>query len=559
MSNRVEGGFALVKTLKDMGISDVFTLAGGHINPIYNACKELGIRLIDTHHEQGASMAADAYGRVTKKPGICLVTAGPGLTNVMTGMSGAFLSNSPCIFISGKSGVEENDRLPLQEVDQEAMVKPVTKWAKTVYDTKRIPEYTANAYKMAVSGRPGPVYLGLPHEVLYEKSDFEDFDKPQINFPTNPEVSDEDIEKILNTLSSSSRPIIVAGSGAWYSGATKELEHLIESHDIPLYTLNFGRGIVSDLHKNCLGQASPSAMNAFKKVSSESDLIILLGVRLSLYIGWGRTFNPDAKVIQVDIETEEIGRNRIVDIPVISDVNKFLIKLNSNISSLKKFENWMSIAREWKDLEWKEVDKLKSDNSTPMHVLRVVKAVEEALHGNCMLCIDGGDTQAWTDSSYVIKNHGNYVKGGPLVCMGVVVPFAIGSKVAYPDRQVVLITGDGAVGMNLMEFESAVRHNIPFLCIVCNDKSWGMTKHQHWLNYGKENTPAGHEMPFIKFHEIVQSMGGYGELVENPADLIPAIERSIKSGLPSLVNVITNPDATSAATHAITAMMTPKE
>ena len=249
MSNRVEGGFALVKTLKDLGISDVFTLAGGHINPIYNACRELGIRLIDTHHEQGASMAADAYGRVTKKPGICLVTAGPGLTNVITGMSGAFLSNSPCIFISGKSGIEENDRLPLQEVDQEAMVKPVTKWAKTIYDTKRIPEYTANAYKMAVSGRPGPVYLGLPHEVLYEKSDFEDFDKPQIKFPTNPEVSDEDIEKILNALSSSSRPIIVAGSGAWYSGATKELEQLIESHDIPLYTLNFGRGIVSDLHK----------------------------------------------------------------------------------------------------------------------------------------------------------------------------------------------------------------------------------------------------------------------------------------------------------------------
>ena len=138
MSNKVEGGFALVKTLKDLEVTDIFTLAGGHINPIYNACREMGIRLIDTHHEQGASMAADAYGRVTKKPGVCLITAGPGLTNVITGMSGAFLSNSPCIFLSGKSGVEENDRLPLQEVDQESMVKPVTKWAKTIYDTKRI-------------------------------------------------------------------------------------------------------------------------------------------------------------------------------------------------------------------------------------------------------------------------------------------------------------------------------------------------------------------------------------------------------------------------------------
>ena len=214
-------------------------------------------------------------------------------------------------------------------------------------------------------------------------------------------------------------------------------------------------------------------MNAFKKVSSESDLIILLGVRLSLYIGWGRTFNPDSKVVQVDIEPEEIGRNRIVNVPIISDISKFLNKLNAGKSIDKKYTNWMDTARKWKDSEWEEIDRLKNDDSKPMHVLRVVKAVEDVLGSNCMLCIDGGDTQAWTDSSYIVKNAGNYVKGGPLGCMGVGVPFAIGSKVAFPERQVVLISGDGAVGMNLMEFESAVRHNIPFLCIVCNDKSWG--------------------------------------------------------------------------------------
>ena len=149
-----------------------------------------------------------------------------------------------------------------------------------------------------------------------------------------------------------------------------------------------------------------------------------------------------------------------------------------------------------------------------------------------------------------------YVKGGPLGCMGVGVPFALGSKVAFPERQVALITGDGAIGMNLMEFETAVRHKIPFVCIVCNDQSWGMTKHQHWLTYGRDNTPVGHELPFISYHEIVKAMGGYGELVTEADDLSPAIERGIKSGLPALINVVTNPDATSAATHAITAMMT---
>ena len=556
MSKKIDGGFAIVKTLKKLGIKDIFTLAGGHINPIYNACKEEGIRLIDCHHEQGASMAADAYGRVTKTPGVCLVTAGPGLTNVVTGMSGAFLSNSPCIFLSGKSGIEELDRLPLQEIDQENMVRPVTKWAKTVYDTKRLSEYTAQAFKMSTTGRPGPVYLGFPHEVLYDEVEANQLDSPQMETLSNPEMSDADCKKFKKLLASSSRPVVITGSGSWYSGAENSLLEFIEKIKAPIFTLNFGRGVVSDNHTNCMGQASPSALNGFKKATSEADLIILLGVRLSLYIGWGRTFNPEAKVIQIDIEPEEIGRNRPADLPIFSDINSALIKLNSSIEDNYDFSKWLTICQNWKREEWAEVDKLKASDEKPLHVLRVVRAVEDYYGNEAMLCIDGGDTQAWTDSTYNIDKPGMYVKGGPLGCMGVGVPFALGSKAAFPERQVVLITGDGAVGMNLMEFETAVKHNLPFVCVVCNDQSWGMTKHQHWLTYGADNTPVGHELPFIKFHEIVEAMGGHGELVEDSKDLIPALERATKSGLPSLINVITNPNATSAATHAITAMMT---
>ena len=211
MNNKIDGGFVIISTLKKMGVKDIFTLSGGHINPIYNACKEMGVRLIDTHHEQGASMAADAYGRVTKSPGVCLSTAGPGLTNAMTGMSGAFLSNSPCIFLSGKSGIEEIDRLPLQEIDQESMVRPITKWAKTIYDTKRLSEYTAHAFKMCMSGRPGPVYLGFPHEVLYEKISSSELDDPQLVIPSNPDIPDESCNKFVDLLSTSSRPVAIAG------------------------------------------------------------------------------------------------------------------------------------------------------------------------------------------------------------------------------------------------------------------------------------------------------------------------------------------------------------
>ena len=459
MSKKIDGGHVIVKTLKELGIKDIFTLAGGHINPIYNACKEMGIRLIDFHHEQGASMAADAYGRVTKSPGVCLITAGPGLTNVVTGMSGAFLSNSPCMFLSGKSGVEELDRLPLQEIDQENMVRPITKWARAVYDTKRLSEYTAQAYKMCTSGRPGPVYLGFPHEVLYEEVESNQLDSPQLEMFSNPEMSDEDCRKFKELLSSSKRPVVLTGSGSWYSGAEDCLKEFVEKTNIPIFTLNFGRGVVSDNHENCMGQASPSALNGFKKATSESDLIILLGVRLSLYIGWGRTFNPDAKVIQVDIEAEEIGRNRPADLPILSDIRKAIEKLNLNIQEDYNFSNWLDTCKKWKDEEWSEVLKLKGSDEKPLHVLRVVKAIEDYFGNDIMLCIDGGDTQAWTDSTYNIDKPGMYVKGGPLGCMGVGVPFALGSKAAFPERQVVLITGDGAVGMNLMEFETAINYN----------------------------------------------------------------------------------------------------
>ena len=168
---KVQGGYLVAKTLHDLGVREVFSLAGGHINPIYDACQKLGIRLIDTHHEQGAAMAADAYGRVSRTPGVCLVTAGPGFTNALTGVAGAYMSNAPFIIISGRSGVEENDKLSLQEIDQQAMAAPITKWARTIFDSLRIPEYVSNAYKRAITGRPGPVYLGMSYEVLYPKCD----------------------------------------------------------------------------------------------------------------------------------------------------------------------------------------------------------------------------------------------------------------------------------------------------------------------------------------------------------------------------------------------------
>jgi len=560
---KVNGGWIVAKTLSDLGIKHIFTLSGGHINPIYNACEQFGIKLIDTHNEQGASMAADAYGRITRKPGVCLTTAGPGLTNAITGIAGSFLANSPCLYLSGRSGVEENDKLPLQEIDQQAMVTPVTKWARNVYDIKRIPEYISLAYNKAVSGRPGPVYLGMSYEVLYpsiNKSEAEIKYTPVPSYKVEPDS--DSIPKAIDLLSKAKRPVVIAGSGTWYSDSSKILNKFIEQTEVPIFTLNLGRGIISDENEFCLGAASPSAPNGFREITGKADLIIMLGIRLSLYIGFGRTFNSKAKIIQVDIEPGEIGRNRAADLGLIGDIGKVLKKLTENINRRKikfNFKSWHKQTSAIRKKAWAETAKIRKSNKIPIHALRVIKAVEDVIGEDGMLVIDGGDTQAFSDGTYNVRLPGHYIKGGPLGCMGTGIPFALGIKAAMGDKKVALISGDGAFGMNFMEFETAIRHNLPFVAVVCNDQGWGMTKHQMWISFGRKTPTVGVDLPFTPFHELAKELGGYGEMVDDPKDLEKAIERGFASGLPSIINVKTDPDAISRATYGLTEMMTPKE
>ncbi len=556
---KAEGGRLVARTLHELGVKEIFSLGGGHINPIYNSCLDFGIRIIDTHHEQGASMAADAYGRVKRKPGVCLVTAGPGFTNAITGMAGAYLANAPFMMISGRSGVEENDKLSLQEIDQQAMAAPVTKWARTVFDPKRIPEYITSAYKKAISGRPGPVYLGMSYEVLYPEVEDTDISAYNTILPSyKAGAAREAVADFVELLQSSGKPVVIAGSGAWYSGAEREILSFIEKAGLPLFTLNCGRGIVSDDHPLCFGAASPSSPNGFREITGEADLVVLLGVRLSIYIGFGRTFNPEAKVVQVDIDPGEIGRNRPADLGIAGDLSSVLSQLTDYIEQNSvelDFEPWMERARSLRAEKRGRGEELRNSDKRPIHPVRVAKAVEEVLGEEGIVVIDGGDTQAWTDGHYMVRRPGHYVKGGPLGCMGVGVPFAIGAKVACPDKPVALISGDGAIGMNFMEFETAIRHKIPFVAVVCNDQAWGMTKHQIEITYGKGRPTVGVDLGFTPFHELVKVMGGYGEFVDDPRELEGVIGRAFSSDLPALINVATDPDAVSGATYVITEMM----
>jgi len=553
-----QGGWLLAKTLYDMGVRDIFTLAGGHINPIYKACTDLGIRLIDTHHEQGAAMAADAYGRLNRAPGICLVTAGPGLTNALTGLAGSYLANSPMILIAGRSGIEENDKLSLQEIDQMAMVKPVTKWARTIYEINRIPEYVSNAYKTAITGRPGPVYLGTSYEVLYPKAEQKELSSFDLSIPeTTYEPTDRQIGDLLKLLKKSKKPIAIFGSGSWYSKSEHNLEEFITKLGIPAFTLNMGRGIIPD--KYCFGPASPSSPKGFREISSKADLILLLGIRLSIYIGFGNTFNKKAKIAQVDINPEEISRNVKTDLSIVSDLRSYVVKMNEALDGRSgefNFSSWSGEAKKISKRTYSEFRrKTLNSRKKAIHPAKVAKVVSDFLGEDGIAVVDGGDCQSWTDVTYEVENPGHYIKGGPLGCMGVGIPFALGAKAANQDKKVALITGDGAVAMNFMEIETAVKHKLPFVVVICNDSAWGMTKHQIEITYPKVKRTQGVELGFVQFDKIARAMGGYGETVTDIKKLLPALRKAFKSNLPAVINVKTDPEAVSGATHVITQMM----
>lgn len=553
-----QGGRLLAETLKKLGVKDVFTLGGGHINPVYKACAEIGIRLVDTHNEQGAAMAADAYARATGSPAVCLVTAGPGFTNTLTGMAVARLANSPLVVISGRSGIEENDRLSLQEIDQESMARPVAKWVRTVYETARIPRYVSDAWRAAKTGRPGPVYLGMSYEVLYPFCSAREVEKPYLSEIENPAPPEGLTDELAAAVRAAKKPVFIAGSGAFYSRAGDEIAKLAKNIRAPFFTLHLGRGIIADSSPFCFGPASPSSPFGFSEATAKADFILLIGVRAGVFMGFGKTFNKKALIAQIDVEPSEIGRNRDVDIPVVSDARLALEKLNGRLKkSPPIFDKWTA---EIKKISEKKArvffaEKNASTKKGAIHPVSVVEAVNKIAPPETVFVPDGGDSQAWTDAVCRVEIPSGYVKGGPLGCMGVGLPFALGAKAARPENTVILITGDGALGMNFMEFETAVRHKLPIVIVVCNDGSWGMTRNQIRITYGEKAPLDGVMLGEVPFHKIAVAMGGEGEFVAEFGEFEAALKRAVASKKPYVVNIRTDPDAISPATYFITEPM----
>lgn len=556
MSN-VIGGKLVADALVDRGVDYIYSLSGGHITPIYQHLENTPITIFDVRHEQAAVFMAEAAARMNRKPAVAMVTAGPGFTNALSGIASARLSNAPVILIAGCVGTESTEKLDLQDMTQLPVIEPMVKKAFVCHIPERIPEYIDMAFRAAMSGRPGPVYLEFPCNVLNAKVDMALVKKPHTTLASKP-VDRENTRKVVDLLKAAKNPIVIGGSGLWYSDAEKEIIEFVEKIGIPIYTAGAGRGVIPDTHPLCFEGSLAIRPGSAMITLMTTDLVLFLGGRLSLFYIFGEIFPATAKFIQVDIAPDEIGRNRTIDLGIVSDIKSFLKEINSDIDEQKigdtlkaQYQPWVDTVRAAHDAGKKDAKAMWECETLPMHPMRLANEINKFMdREDDIVVADGGDTSTWMGMTRTVKKGGTYLDYGLYGCLAVGIPYANAAKLKHPDKRVLLIMGDGSAGFNFMEFHTAIRKKLPIVVVIANDQSWGMIMHSQQLRMG-HNIPNGTELGWVDYHKMVEVLGGFGCLVEKTEDIRPALEAAFASGKTACINVKVDPAIISPGSVAL--------
>ena len=532
------GGQLVAKMLKKEGVKHVFTLSGLHVAPIYAGCVEEGISIIDTRHEQSAAHAADAYARLTRGIGVAVVTAGPGVTDALTGVANAFLANSPMILLGGAAPIANQTRGSLQEMPQIELFQRITKWSDRVPRPELIPAYFAKAFRTALTGRPGPVFLELAWDVLCDFAEDETL-APIVNYRTRARVAPDPVEldRAASLLANAKKPAMIAGGSVYWDDAIEALQAFCDRTQIPVFLNGAGRG--------CLPPSHPSFFQHTRKDAlTGADVVLVVGTPFDFRLNYGGepTFGADSKIIQIDIDPIEIGRNRAVEVGLISDVRVALQQLTAKLPQADRSAH-LAALREAEKKKVAGIAKWFTDD-TPIHHYRLAKELNDVAHssGDPMFICDGGNYVAMAAKVLEVKNPGRWLDPGALGCLGVGAPFALAAKSLFPERTIWVIQGDGSFGFNGFDFETALRFNLPMVCVVGNDAAWGQIRIPQVQMFGEDKSPATLLKP-TRYDEIVKAMGGWGELVTEPSQIRPALERAVKSNTVACVNVMLDPQA----------------
>lgn len=539
MGEHLHGGQLIAKELASHDIDAIFTLTGGHISAIYDGCVQEGIRVIDVRHEQAAAHAADAYGRLTHRPGVAAVTAGPGVTDAVTGVTNALYANSPMLLLGGRNPLALEGMGALQDAPQVELLRAVTKRSELALETRRMREFVAYCLRDSLAPRMGPTYLDVPMDVLMTPVDEDQAVVPTGQLFTAPAGADPDaVARAADLLASAERPVILSGSGTYWARAWDELDQLARLTRTPVYVNSMSRGILPSDHPYLFAATRSHA-------TRHADVILALGIDFDFRLGYGRgaRYLDDVKVIHVDPEAARVGHNRPVELGVVADVRQFLSALMEHEGKIGRVED----APHLTELRAEEQQRLATrteqaqSDASPVHPLRFALEVSRWIDSEHIVIGDGGDIVAHTAGFVQVEKPGHWMDPGPFGCLGVGAPFAMAAKHVHPDTPVLVVHGDGSFGFNGFEYESAVRQDLPFVGIIGNDGAWGEMKAFHERVY-PDSMVAQDLSQDTAYETVVEGLGGYGERVERPEDIIPALDRAADAGVPAVVNVLLDRD-----------------
>ncbi len=534
---KLHGGRLIARRLRAHGVSKLFTLSGGHLFSIYDGCREEGIEIVDVRHEQSAAFAAEGWAKVTREVGVCALTAGPGVTNGMSAIASAAQNNSPVLVLGGRAPQLRWGQGSLQEIDHVPFVRPLVKLAATASETAEIPALIDDALRTALTPHSGPTFLDFPLDYVFMEGDEPRAPEPLPDARSGLAADQRELDRAAALLRDAERPVVMAGSGLYWGHGERELRDLVEALRIPVFLNGLGRGCLPADHELYFSRARSHGLR-------EADVALVVGVPLDFRLGFGGAFAPEAELVVIDAAEPVREHPRAVAAELYGALPTTLEALREGASEApaaasSERAGWVSSLRALEDERRAAEAAELVDERAPLHPMRIYGELRSVLDRDAIVIGDGGDFVSFAGRMVDSYEPGCWLDPGPFGCLGSGPGYALAAKLAHPERQVVLLLGDGAFGFSGMEFDTLARHGVAVVAVIGNNGIWALEKHPMEFLYGY--SVAASLRPATRYDQVVEALGCHGELVERPAELRPALERAFAAGRPALVNVLTDP------------------
>jgi acetolactate synthase-1/2/3 large subunit len=527
----LHGGRLIARRLKAHGVSKLFTLSGGHLFSIYDGCREEGIEIVDVRHEQTAAFAAEGWAKVTREPGVCALTAGPGVTNGMSAIASAQANHTPLLVLGGRAPTMRWGQGSLQEIDHVPFVRPLCKLATTAQSTSEIPGLVDEALMTAMAPHSGPVFVDFPLDYVFMSAP--ETEPARIGGQRARGADPDAIEQAGRLLSEAERPVVMAGTDLYWGHGEQALLELADTLRIPVFLNGLARGCVPADHELFFSRTRSQALKG-------ADVALVVGVPMDFRLGFGDSFGADTTIVAIDVAEPQRRHPREPAVELYGELESTLTDLRIAAGGKALGDGpWLTELRvaetERRAAERAEIE----DDRAPLHPMRLYAELGQMLDRDAIVIGDGGDFVSYAGRVIDSFKPGCWLDPGPFGCLGTGPGYALAAKLAHPDRQVVLLLGDGAFGFSGMEYDTLARHGVNVVGVMGNNGIWALEKHPMEFLYGY--SVAADLRPGTRYDRVVEALGGHGELVERPQDVAPAIERAFQSGKPALVNVLTDP------------------